>query len=654
MMKMLPPVCLALASLSWATVSLAAPSFAAVETDATIVLRHGDLEFLTYHKADVPPPAGADLAYTRSGFIHPVKAPSGEVLTGIHPSDHYHHLGLWHAWVKCKIDGKEIDFWNLKKQLGRVRYAKTAETVSEADRAGFTVEQEHIAYLDGAEAEPTVILREEFQVTARLVDGAFEIDYETTQRNVSPHALELPAYRYGGPIAYRAPAHWDKTNSDYLGSEGTTRIDGHETRSRWCAFWGPGTASEAPVSLTILNHGENHDFPQRMRVWPPSSNNGAIFFNYVPIQEHPWSIKPGETSIMRYRLVAQTGKPETGALNARWDRFNGVKYWTLASEVAATYQPKKPDHKPESMVAAAEAFLAVLSEEERGQALHLMDSEERRLWTNTPPRGTEGGVRLGDLKREALERAYDLLGAVLSEQGYRKVKHIMLADDELLRDQAHADRRGGFGSANFWLLIFGTPSATEPWGVQFDGHHLAVNLTIAGEKMTCSPAFIGTQPKAYTLAGREIVPMGKETSLAFDFINSLNDDQRKDALRDDRRGRLQAGPGRDGVRPDPRGLDCSSLTEDQRGLLLELVQQWVGDLPAHAAERRMKAVADQLGKTRFAWRGPYEPGSDASYHLYGPGVIIEYSGQDLGGDPLNHLHSIYRDPTNEYGAKWLK
>ena len=633
-----------------------AQPFTAVESEATIVLKHGDLDFLTYHKAEVAPPEGAHPAFRRSGFIHPLKNPSGEVLTGIHPRDHYHHLGLWHAWVKCKIAGKQIDFWNLKKRSGRVRYGKTLGTTSGPDGAGFRVEQEHVAYLDGPDSEPAVILRETFEVKARLVAGAFEIDYNTTQKNVSRHALELQSYRYGGPIAYRAPHSWDTTNSDYLGSEGTTRKDGHQTRSRWCAFWGPGEASGKPVSLAILGHAENHDFPQRMRVWPPSAQRGAIFFNYVPIQERPWAIKPGETSVMRYRLVAQDGMPETAALNARWARFSGKKetYWTLAGEVAATYVPKASDGKPASMVAAAKSFLQALSAEERSQALHPMDSKERRLWTNVPPRGHEGGLRLGDLKREPLERACDLLAAVLSEQGYLKARNIMLADDQLLRNQRQANRRGGFGSANFWFLIFGEPSEIKPWGLQLDGHHLALNLTMAGEKMSYSPAFIATQPRAFQLAGEEIVPLGKETSLAFDFVASLTDGQRRDALKDDRRGRLVAGAGKDGVRPDPRGLDCGSLTEAQRTILLQLIRQWVGDLPQAPAERRMKEIAGQLSETRFAWRGSFAPGSDASYHLYGPGVIIEYAGQDLGGDPADHLHSVYRDPTNEYGAKWVK
>jgi len=297
-----------------------AESPVARETADTIDIAIGDSTILTYHKAVVPPPEGADPVFARSGFIHPVHSPSGAVVTGIHPDDHYHHLGLWHAWVTCEIDGKDIDFWNLKEKTGAVRYAKTIELISENGAAGFTVEQEHVMFPGDAKKE-TVILREAFTVVARLVEGAYEIDYNTVQTNVSKFSLKLPAYRYGGPIAYRGPHHWDKTNSDYLSSEGKTRIDGHTTRSKWIAMWGAREAGGGDDTLTILNHRENHDFPQRMRVWPPTTNNGAIFFNYVPIQETGWEIKPGQVSTMRYRLVVKDGKPDSSELNQRWDRY---------------------------------------------------------------------------------------------------------------------------------------------------------------------------------------------------------------------------------------------------------------------------------------------------------------------------------------------
>jgi hypothetical protein len=312
----------ALVLLASTSVVFGAKTPAVKEAADVIEISIGDAPVLSYRKAVVQPPEGIDPIYARSGFIHPVHSPSGAVVTGIHPGDHYHHLGLWHAWVTCEIDGEHIDFWNLKEKTGSVRYAKTTELISEKGAAGFTVEQEHVMFPGDADRE-TVILREAFTVVARLVDGAYEIDYNTEQTNVSKYSLILPAYRYGGPIAYRGPHHWDQTNSDYLSSEGKTRIDGHTTRSKWIAMWGAKESESGHDALTILSHSDNHDFPQRMRVWPPASNNGAIFFNYVPIQETGWEIKPGQISTMRYRLVVHNGRPDSDTLNERWNRYVG-------------------------------------------------------------------------------------------------------------------------------------------------------------------------------------------------------------------------------------------------------------------------------------------------------------------------------------------
>jgi hypothetical protein len=141
------------------------------------------------------------------------------------------------------------------------------------------------------------------------------IDHKTVQENVSDAPLELPAYRYGGPIAYRGPLHWNKDNSSYLTSAGKGREDGHTTRADWCAMTGPTDKGEG--SVTIMGHPKNHDAPQRQRIWPSNINDGTIFYNYVPIQETGWALKPGEPSTMRYRIVLSNGKA-TNADGQAW------------------------------------------------------------------------------------------------------------------------------------------------------------------------------------------------------------------------------------------------------------------------------------------------------------------------------------------------
>lgn len=297
-------------------------SIQVTETPETLSISRGDAPVLTYQKADVAPPDGVDPIYTRSGFIYPLHAPGGGIVTGIHPDDHYHHLGLWHAWVMSEYDGKEPDFWNLKKQTGRVRFGGESEVTEN----GFTVRQEQIAFLDGPDSKPTVILEEQLRITVGFVEGANVIDYDLEQTNVTSKPITFPAYRYGGGIAYRGPLGWDKENSDYLTSEGLDRTNSHATRARWVAMHGPAEQADGKLgkdlaTVTILCHPENHDAPQRIRTW----DKGMVFFNYVPVQETGWEIKPGETVTLRYRLVISDGKPNAKAIDARWNAYADEK-----------------------------------------------------------------------------------------------------------------------------------------------------------------------------------------------------------------------------------------------------------------------------------------------------------------------------------------
>ena len=231
--------------------------------------------------------------------------------------------------------------------------------------------------------------------------------------------------------------------------------------------------------------------------------------------------------------------------------------WTLTSEVFASAKPAQSDRSAKAQVAAANAFIATLTAEQKKQCHLPFNDSERKEWTNIPAGAGDGGLRLGDLTKSQLETAVAFLSTVLSEKGYLIARNIMIADDLLIKSEKQAKRRGGLGAANYWIAIFGTPSETEPWGVQWDGHHVAVNLTIVGKKMTLSPAFIGTQPHKFMLGKEEIIPMKNEIAWALDFMNSLDDAQRAKAIINDTRGRMQAGAGRDGVIPEAKGLLCS-------------------------------------------------------------------------------------------------
>lgn len=288
------------------------------ETDTHIEITSDGNVVLVYHKALMPPPEGQPKYFERSGFIHPLKSPSGAVMTGIHPEDHIHHMGLWHAWVETYHNGRNLDFWNLKKETGTVRYVSTQKIMEKGNRVGFTVRQHHVALAKDGHPEQ-VILEEDFTVWVRATDEQYQVDYQTVQTNVTEHALELPTFRYGGPLVYRAPYHWVKTNSNYLTSEGKDRNNGHETRARWCAMYGPTGSGDS--TIVIMGHPDNHDAPQPQRIWPDTLFDGRVFLNWVPIQEHPWSLEPNQPSEMRYRLLVHDGRPDKQRNDRAWDNY---------------------------------------------------------------------------------------------------------------------------------------------------------------------------------------------------------------------------------------------------------------------------------------------------------------------------------------------
>lgn len=284
------------------------------ENPNAITISYGDAPILTYHKAVVPGPEGLSDLYRKSGFIHPLHAPGGGVVTSIHAPGHEHHMGLWHAWVHTEFRGRPVDFWNVKGNAGLVRYAGSEAVHQDAESVGFTVRQEQVASTyNGREEE--VVLREKLSVSVGREDGANVIDYVIRQRNVTDAPLLLPIYRYGGGIAYRAPHSWEEGNAGYLTAEGLDRTEGHASRGRWVAMYGPTESGDATV--VIMGHPSNHDSPQRMRIWP----EGKIFFTYVPTQEFEWKIGPGEEIEMRYRVVVSDGRPDPSEIEQQWNRY---------------------------------------------------------------------------------------------------------------------------------------------------------------------------------------------------------------------------------------------------------------------------------------------------------------------------------------------
>ncbi len=312
-----------------------------------------------------------------------------------------------------------------------------------------------------------------------------------------------------------------------------------------------------------------------------------------------------------------------------------------------------PAGQTQKVVGAANAFLGTLDDPQRGKVnFDFNDAAQRIRWSNLPVSMAEHrGLRMGDLKQNQRDAAMQLLATVLSKMGYEKVIGIVESDEVLRKESSRGTP--AFGRDEYFISFMGKPSAAEPWMIQFGGHHLALNITIAGEQGVLTPSLIAVQPARFTLDGKTVRPMGRETDKALELIKALGEDQRKQAILGAQMRDLVLGPGHDGETIQPEGLKTSTLNEGQRKLLLELVAEWSGIIHDTAATAKMNEIQANLADTWFAWSGPLEAGK-AYFRIQGPTVIIEYAPQKLGGDVTMHLHSMYRDPTNDYGKKFAR
>jgi hypothetical protein len=267
-------------------------------------------------------------------------------------------------------------------------------------------------------------------------------------------------------------------------------------------------------------------------------------------------------------------------------------------------------------------------------------------------------LRVGDLTPPQRAAVTSLLQAALSTDGYRKVTEIVRGDEVLRTGGGGQGRRGGggrgggptFGEDEYYVAFLGTPSTTTPWRLQYGGHHLAINLTLAGSQASMAPSLPAAQPATYTFEGREIRPLGKEVDKAFALMGALDEKQRGQAIIGSRVADLVLGAGQDGKVIQPEGLRASAMSTAQQEMLLELVREWAGIMNDAYAVPRMAEIRGSLPQTYFAWSGPTTTGSAAYFRVQGPTLVIEYAPQ--GG--VDHIHTIYRDPTNDYGVKFTK
>ncbi|GAB1450779.1 hypothetical protein MASR2M47_08350 [Draconibacterium sp.] len=277
---------------------------------------------LSYRFAVTYPPDGIDPIFKRSGFIHPLYSPEGEVLTRIQAPDHYHHYGIWGPWTHTHIGDRQVDFWNLGDGQGTVKFAGFLTEEEGAIYSGFEALQHHIDF--GAKGEDQIAMNEILDVRAwNISEGVWMVDYTTSINSPLKNGIMLDAYRYGGGIGFRATEKWHKDNCTVLTSDNKTRIDADGSFAKWCIVEGESATKEGRSGILFMSHPSNRMHPEPMRVWPLDANagRGDMYFEFVPIRYEEWKLEPKQNYTLKYRMIIFDGKIEAKTAEMYWNSF---------------------------------------------------------------------------------------------------------------------------------------------------------------------------------------------------------------------------------------------------------------------------------------------------------------------------------------------
>jgi len=302
------------------------------------------------------------------------------------------------------------------------------------------------------------------------------------------------------------------------------------------------------------------------------------------------------------------------------------------------------------MTDAALAWLDSLDDAQRATAgLPWPSDDERHRWNYTPV--DHGGLPLGEMRPVQQSHAMRLVAAGLSHAGYVTVSTIMGLEHVLDKVDGWPLHRSGRERRRdpqlYWLRVFGEPSTAGPWSWRFGGHHVSLQyLVVGGDVEASTPSFLGADPAASPLLGGHLLrPLAAAEDLARGLIRSL----------DDPRAILSAAAPPDilsGNRPRVgvmaiEGVPAADMSADQQEQLRALLDVYVGRLPEELAERENEKFAGaRLAEVHFTWAGGTEPGQPHYYRLQGPHLLAEY---DNTQRDVNHIHTVWRDPANDFG-----
>ena len=311
------------------------------------------------------------------------------------------------------------------------------------------------------------------------------------------------------------------------------------------------------------------------------------------------------------------------------------------------------------MKRAAEAWLDSVDPGQRDAALFSVDSDAWRRWSNIHAFLMRHGAMMEPMTQDQRDLAFGLLREGFSPSGFELARNIMKLNDSI-REITGSDEE--LGEWLYWLSVLGEPSLDEPWGWQFDGHHLNVNCFLLGGQMVMTPMFMGSEPVAVDIgkhAGTRVFQA--EGGTALNLALTLSAKQRSKAIvTDEVPSGIFTGAFRDNFEMRHEGIKLDDLSSHQQALMFDLIGTYINRMRSDHAQLKMDEIRQHLDETHFAWMGGTDEDSVFYYRVHSPVILIEFDHQNgifLDNDEptRNHIHTVVRTPNgNDYGRDLLR
>ena len=403
-------------------------------------------------------------------------------------------------------------------------------------------------------------------------------------------------------------------------------------------------------------HHPSHDHDERdgasRRAFLSSLISAFVFSRFAYGQE-----KSPVGMAERFRKMSEDAEQKGLA-----EPFRGIT--TNGDVMPGLFQISPSGVSTEPVRNAAERFIASLNSVQLAKTMFPADDIQWRKWMNQHFYVRQG-VSFQEMTEAQRELAFGLMRASLSTQGFELTRNVMRLNEtlaELAEDPVF------LGEWLYFITIMGIPSATDPWGWQFSGHHAIVNFFVLGDQVVMTPLFLGSEPvRATSGKYKGVVVLQQEQKDGLDMVRALPEAQQQKAILNfSKTGNNNLTEAfKDNVVLDYTGIRAKDLESPARRQLRDLMQLYVSNMDDGHARVKMSEVEKHIENTWFAWVGGTQDDSVFYYRVQSPVILIEFDhlrpanlakfAKDPNVPTRQHIHCVVRTPNgNDYGKDLLR